>query len=132
MSQKKLTPIIAKALAEKVRAELLYRHKGTSEILIKKVEDSKLYKDLLAIISKINELEKKKQALRNEIEDKYSTNISDVNISAYHSQPQVSVNYNSTFYVESIKDIILIEDYMSDDTKTSEEFVKYIADKIIK
>jgi hypothetical protein len=132
MSQKKLTPIIAKALAEKVRAELITRHKGTSETLVKKVEDSKLYKELLLTIKKIEELEEKRQSLRKEIENKFSTNISDVSISAYHSTPQVSVNYHSTFYVDSIKDMILIEDYMSDDTKTPEEFVNYIADKIIK
>ena len=77
MSQKKLTPIIAKALAEKVRAELLSRHKGTSETLIKKVEDSKLYKELLSTISKIEDLEEKRQALRKEIENKYSTSISE-------------------------------------------------------
>ena len=59
-----------------------------------------------------------------------ATKLSDVSVSNYHSIPQVSVNYHSTFYVDSIKDMILIEDYMSDDTKTPEEFVNYIADKI--
>ena len=130
MSTKKLTPIIAKALAEKVRAELLTRHKGTSETLVKKVESSKLYKELLSIITKIDELDQRKQIVRKQIEEQYSTKISDVSVSNYHSTPQVSVNYHSTFYVESIKDMILIEDYMSDDTKTPEEFVTYIADKI--
>ena len=132
MSQKKLTPIIAKALAEKVRAELVARHKGSSEILITKVESSKLYKELLSTIAKINELEEKKQDVRKEIEEKYSTKISDVSVSAYHSRPNVSVNYHALFSVDSIKDMILIEDYMSDDNKTPEEFVTYIADKIIK
>jgi hypothetical protein len=127
---KKLTPIIAKALAEKVRAELLARHKGTSEALVKKVEASKLYKELLSIISKTDELDERKLVVRKQIEEQYSTKISDVSVSAYHSTPQVSVNYHSTFYVDSIKDMILIEDYMSDDTKTPEEFVNYIADKI--
>jgi hypothetical protein len=130
MSSKKLTPIIAKALAEKVRAELLARHKGTSETLIKKVEASKLYKELLTTITKMDELEQRKQTIRKQIEEQYSTKISDVSVSNYHSIPQVSVNYHSTFYVDSIKDMILIEDYMSDDTKTPEEFVNYIADKI--
>lgn len=132
MSQKKLTPIIAKALAEKVRAELVARHKGSSEILVKKVESSKLYKELLSTIAKIDELEEKKLATRKEIEEKYSTKISDVGISAYHSKPHISVNYHALFSVDSIKDMILIEDYMSDDSKTPEEFVTYIADKIIK
>lgn len=131
MSQKKLTPIIAKALAEKVRAELVVRHKGSSEILITKVQSSKLYKELLLTIAKINELEEKRQLIRKEIEDKFSTKISDVGVSAYHSKRHVSVNYNASFSVESIKDMILIEDYMSDDTKTAEEFITYIADKIL-
>jgi hypothetical protein len=132
MSTKKLTPIIAKALAEKVRAELIARHKGTSESLVKKVESSKLYKELLSLIAKSDELEERKQVIRKQIEEQYSTKISDVSVSHYHSRPQVSVNYHSTFYVDSIKDMILIEDYMSDDTKTPEEFVTYIADKINK
>jgi hypothetical protein len=131
MSQKKLTPTIAKALAEKVRAELVARHKGSSEILITKVESSKLYKELLLTIAKIEELEVKKQVLRKEIEDKFSTKISDVGVSSYHSTPHISVNYHSAFSVDSIKDMILIEDYMSDDTKTAEEFITYIADKIL-
>jgi len=132
MSQKKLTPIIAKALAEKVRAELVARHKGSSEILIKKVESSKLYKELLSTIAKINELEEKRQLIRKEIEVSFTTKISDVSVSAYNTRPNVSVNYHALFSVDSIKDMILIEDYMSDDSKTPEEFVTYIADKIIK
>ena len=131
MSQKKLTPIIAKALAEKVRAELVARHIGSSEILITKVQSSKLYKELLLTIAKIEELEVKRQLIRKEVEDKFSTKISDVSVSAYHSEPYVSVNYHASFSVESIKDMILIEDYMSDDTKTAEEFITYIADKIL-
>ena len=130
MSTKKLTPIIAKALAEKVRAELIARHKGTSETLVKKVGDSKLYKELLTTIAKMEELEEKKQVIRKQIEDQYSNKISDVSVSNYHTPPQITVNYHSTYYVDSIKDMILIEDYMSDDTKTPEEFVNYIADKI--
>ena len=129
---KKLTPAIAKALAEKVRAELIVRHKGSTETLIKKVEASKLYKELILSIKKIEELEEKKQSLRKEIEENFSTKMSDVGVSAYHSTPHVSVNYRSAFSVDSIKDMILIEDYMSDDTKTPEEFVKFIADKLSK
>lgn len=131
MSQKKLTPTIAKALAEKVRAELVARHKGSSESLVRKVESSKLYKELLSTISKIEKLEEHKQALRKEVEQQFSNKISDVGVSAYRSTPYVSVNYHASFSVESIKDMILIEDYMSDDTKTAEEFITYIADKIL-
>jgi len=129
---KKLTPTIAKALAEKVRAELVVRHKGSTETITKKVESSKLYKELLLTIKKIDELDEKKQSLRKEIEENFSTKMSDVGVSSYHSTPHISVNYRSAFSVESIKDMILIEDYMSEDTKTPEEFVKFIADKLSK
>jgi len=129
---KKLTPTIAKALAEKVRAELVVRHKGSTETLTKKVESSKLYKELLLTIKKIDELDEKKQVLRKEIEENFSTKMSDVGVSSYHSTPHISVNYRSAFSVDSIKDMILIEDYMSEDAKTPEEFVKFIADKLSK
>ena len=132
MSTKKLTPTIAKALAEKVRAELVVRHKGSTETITKKVESSKLYKELLLTIKKIDDLDEKKQVLRKEIEENLSTKMYDVGVSSYHSTPHISVNYRSAFSVDSIKDMILIEDYMSDDTKTAEEFVNYIADKINK
>lgn len=132
MSQKKLTPAIAKALAEKVRAELVARYKGSTETIVKKVESSKLYKELLATINKMEELEAKKQAIRKEIEENFSTKISDVGVSNYHSKPHVSVNYHSAFSVDSIKDLILIEDYMSNTTMTSDEFIKFIADKLSK
>ena len=132
MSQKKLTPVIAKALAERVRAELVARYKGSSETIIKKVESSKLFKELLLTIKKIEELEEKRQSLRKEIEENFSTKMSDVGVSSYHSTPHISVNYRSAFSVDSIKDMILIEDYMSEDTKTPEEFVKFIADKLSK
>jgi len=129
---KKLTPTIAKALAEKVRAELVVRHKGSTETITKKVESSKLYKELLLTIKKIDELDEKKQVLRKEIEENLSTKMYDVGVSSYHSTPHISVNYRSAFSVDSIKDMILIEDYMSENTKTPEEFVKFIADKLSK
>ena len=129
---KKLTPTIAKALAEKVRAELVVRHKGSTETITKKVESSKLYKELLLTIKKIEELDEKKLVLRKEIEENLSTKMYDVGVSSYHSTPHISVNYRSAFSVDSIKDMILIEDYMSEDAKTPEEFVKFIADKLSK
>jgi len=129
---KKLTPTIAKALAEKVRAELVVRHKGSTETITKKVESSKLYKELILTIKKIDELDEKKQVLRKEIEENLSTKMYDVGVSSYHSTPHISVNYRSAFSVDSIKDMILIEDYMSENTKTPEEFVKFIADKLSK
>jgi hypothetical protein len=133
MSTKKLTPAIAKALAEKVRAELLTRTKGTAEALKKKVESSKLYKELLLTTVKERELEEKKASLKTEIENTFSTKINDVSISGYgNSEPHVYIREHVSSSVESIKDLILIEDYMSDNTMTSDEFIKFIADKLSK
>lgn len=128
---KKLTPTIAKALAEKVRAALLTRTKGTSEALKKKVESSKLYKELLLTDTKQRELEEKKASLKTEIENTFSTKINDVSISGYgYSKPSVYIREHVSSSVESIKDLILIEDYMSENTMTSDEFIDMIVDKL--
>lgn len=132
MSQKKMTPVIAKALAEKVRAELVARNKTAHAALEKKVESSKLLKELKLTISKIHELENKKTELKKEIEETYSTKVSDVTISVYGQGPTVYIREHAFASVESIKDMVLIEDYMADGNQTPEEFIKYIADKLSK
>jgi hypothetical protein len=132
MSQKKMTPTIAKALAEKVRAELVARNKTAHAALEKKVESSKLLKELKLTISKIYELENKKAELKKEIEETYSTKVSDVTISVYGQGPTVYIREHAFASVESIKDMVLIEDYMADGNQTPEEFIKYIADKLSK
>lgn len=133
MSTKKLTPAIAKALAEKVRAELLTRTKGTSEALKKKVASSRVYKELLLVTVKQRELDEKKAILKKDIEETFSTRINDVSISSYgYNTPEIYIREHISSSVESIKDLILIEDYMSDNTMTSDEFIKFIADKLSK
>jgi hypothetical protein len=132
MSQKKMTPVIAKALAEKVRAELVARNKTAHAALEKKVESSKLLKELKLTISKIHELENKKTELKKEIEETYSTKVSDVTISMYGQGPSVYIREHAFASVESIKDMVLIEDYMADGNQTPEEFINYIADKLSK
>lgn len=132
MSTKKMTPTIAKALAEKVRAELVARNKTAHAALEKKVESSKLLKELKLTISKIYELENKKAELKKEIEETYSTKVSDVTISVYGQGPTVYIREHAFASVESIKDMVLIEDYMADGNQTPEEFINYIADKLSK
>lgn len=130
---KKMTPTIAKALAEKVRAELVARNKTTHHDLEKKIESSKLFKELKTVIDKIYELEEKKQDLKRKIEEVSSTKIADVNISVYGKEPTIYVREHAYASVDSIKDLILIEDYMSDSGgQTAEEFITYIADKLSK
>jgi len=128
---KKLTTTIAKALAEKVRAELIARNKGTSDAIKAKIEKSKDYKELLKIDNQIHELETKRTNLKTSIQEAHSTKIADVSISLYNrNEPCIYIREHVSASVESIKDMILIEDYLSEDTKTPEEFVAFIADKL--
>lgn len=88
---------------------------------------------MLLTNTKQRELEDKKASLKTEIENTFSTKINDVSISGYgYSEPSVYIREHISSSVESIKDLILIEDYMSDNTMTSDEFIKFIADKLSK
>lgn len=132
MSQKKMTPIIAKALAEKVKQELQKRNKNLSETLKTKVESSKEFKAYLKLHNEVAALSDKKEELRKAITEKYSSNLCDVSIPGYSQNTEVYVRDTIYLSVESIKDMILIEDYMSDSSLTSEEFVNLIVEKLTK
>ena len=80
MSQKKLTPTIAKALAEKVKQELQIRNKNLSETLKTKVETSKDFKAYVKLHNEVEALNEKKEELRKSITDKYSSKFCDVSI----------------------------------------------------
>ena len=132
MSQKKMTPIIAKALAEKVKQELQKRNKNLSENLKSKVESSKEFKAYLKLHNEVEALNDKKEELRKSIVDKYSSNLCDVSIPTYSHKTEVYVRDTVYLSVDSIKDMILIEDYMSDSALSSEEFVNLIVEKLTK
>jgi hypothetical protein len=132
MSQKKLTPTIAKALAEKVKQELQKRNKNLSETLKTKVESSKEFKAYVKLQNELEVLDKKKEELRKSIIEKYSSNLCDVSIPTYSHKTEVYVRDTIYLSVESIKDMILIEDYMSEAAMTSEEFVNLIVEKLTK
>ena len=132
MSQKKLTPTIAKALAEKVKQELQIRNKNLSETLKTKVETSKDFKAYVKLHNEVEALSEKKELLRKSITEKYSSKFCDVNIPTYSSKTEVYVRDTIYLSVESIKDLILIEDYMSDAAMTSDEFVNLIVEKLTK
>ena len=128
---KKLTTTIARALAEKVRAELVARNKDTATTLKKKVESSKEFKELTKIMAQVNDLEKRKAELRDYLNHQFSTKVADVSVSLYNSVPSVYVREQSSASVDNIKDLILIEDYMSDSTtESAEDLIKRIADKL--
>ena len=132
MSQKKMTPIIAKALAEKVKQELQKRNKNLSETLKSKVESSKEFKAYLKLHNEVEALSEKKEELRKSIVDKYSSQLCDVSIPTYSHKTEVYVRDTVYLSVDSIKDLILIEDYMSSSALTSEEFINLIVEKLTK
>ena len=127
-----MTPIIAKALAEKVKQELQKRNKNLSENLKSKVESSKEFKAYLKLHNEVEALNDKKEELRKSIVDKYSSNLCDVSIPTYSHKTEVYVRDTVYLSVDSIKDMILIEDYMSDSALSSEEFVNLIVEKLTK
>lgn len=130
---KKLTPAIAKALAERVRAEVIARTKGTSEAIEKKIDSSKLYKELVLLVTKQRELEQKKSDLIKEIESTFSTKLNSVTISHYgHSErPSIYVREHSSASIDNIKDMILIEDYLSTGNETAEQLVDKLVKKLL-
>ena len=132
MSQKKLTPTIAKALAEKVKQELQKRNKNLSETIKQKAEASKEFKSYVKLCKEIEELEVKKETLRETIVQKFSSQLCDVNIPSYSKQPHIYVRETSFLSLDSIKDLILIEDFMSDSNVTSDEFINLIIEKLTK
>ena len=128
---RKLTPTIARALAEKVRAELVARNATNREALTKKIETSKIYKELCKVISQQKEIEEKKRELVNQINETFSNKVSDVSISMYSSdRPNISIRETAKASIENIKDMILIEDYLSNGGETTEEIIARIADQL--
>ena len=129
---RKLTPTIARALAEKVRAELVARNATNREALTKKIETSKIYKELCKVVSQQKEIEEKKRELVNQINETFSNKVSDVSISMYSSDriPNISIRETAKASIENIKDMILIEDYLSNGGETTEEIIARIADQL--
>lgn len=129
---KKLTPTIARALAEKVRAELVIRNKDISGGIKAKIEASKEYKQILKLNTERQEIAQKIDSLKTALQEKHSTKVVDVSISIYNSDPKpnIYIREQATASVEGIKDMILIEDYMSENPLSSEEFIALIVDKL--
>ena len=134
MSQKKLTPTIAKALAEKVRAELKSRNEHTASSIQNKIKSSKEYKQLCKLKEQYLALETQMADIKKAIEEKHSNRIADVHLSCYSSRTSydIYVREHASASVESIKDMILIEDYMSESALSSEEFINLIVEKLTK
>lgn len=132
MSQKKMTPTIAKALAEQVRDELRKNASSHAEKLKQSIKSSKEYKQLCKCDEQMAELRTKIDDLRTAIQDKHSSMIADVSVYSYRSGEQsINIRETAMVSVEGIKNMILLDDYFSDTTDTPEQLVKRIVDKII-
>lgn len=133
MSQKKLTPVLAKALAEQVRDELRKNASSHAEKLKESIKLSKEYKQLCKFDEQIEDLRTKIDSLRTTIQDKHSSMIADVSIYSYRRGEQsITIRETAMVSVDSIKNMILLDDYFSDTTDTPEQLVQRIVDKIIK
>ena len=133
MSQKKLTPVLAKALAEQVRDELRKNASSHAEKLKEGIKQSKEYKQLCKFDEQMAELRTKIDDLRTAIQDKHSSMLADVSIYSYRTGEQsITIRETAMVSVDSIKNMILLDDYFSDTTDTPEELVQRIVQKIIK
>lgn len=130
---KKLTPTIAKALAEKVRANLKAKLVGADTQVRQAAESSKEWKRLVKLYEERKKIVDEMNSLSTEIEKKYSTDVASVSVSVYSTHsPELRVRENSLIVsLESIRDTILIEDYMSGGTETPEEMIERITNKIL-
>lgn len=126
---KKLTTTIARALAEKVRQELKKHTEKLSNDTKAKVAASKEHKEYMRLVKQTDELNAKRNALCKSIEAKFSTDI--MHISLY-SSGNISVYDGSKSSVDGIRDLILIEDYLSDGTETAEQLVDKLVKKLLK
>lgn len=126
---KKLTSTIAKALAEKVRHELKQHTSKLSADLKAKVEASKEHKEYMKVQKQIEELHVKQRTLAESMQNKFSTKIAQINI---YSSGNISVYDTNNASVEGIRDLILIEDYLSDGTETTEQLIDRMVAKLIK
>lgn len=123
---RKLTPTIARALAEKVRVELIERNASVKQLLIDKITASKEMKNYRKLMEENEAIQRKLIDAKSLLQERYSTKTMDVSV--YNTSVHLRDTVASS--VESIKDLILIEDYLSDGLETTEEIIKKIADQL--
>lgn len=123
---RKLTPTIARALAEKVRVELIERNASVKQLLIDKITASKEMKNYRKLMEEHEAIQRKLIDAKSLLQERYSTKTMDVSV--YNTSVHLRDTVASS--VESIKDLILIEDYLSDGLETTEEIIKKIADQL--
>jgi len=132
MSQKKMTPTIAKALAEQVRDELRKTATSYAETTKHKIKTSKEFKQLEKLMVQRADISNKMDEIRHSLEEKFSSKLADVSIYTYSAHDtSITIRETACVSVEGIKNMILLEDYLSDASESTEDLVKRIADKIM-
>lgn len=131
---RKMTPTIARALAEKVRVKLSEQVTGTDAKIKKIIESSTEWKAYLKLAIEKKAISEKLQNAENAIKSKHTSNIARIDIYSYNnSGPEIRVYENQKVVsVDSIKDTILIEDYLSGGTETAEEMIERITKQLLK
>lgn len=130
---KKLTPTIARALAEKVLVELRTKVNGMEDSIKKKIYSSKEWKEYVKLYQERKKISDRIDTLQRVIKDTHTNNVAKVDIYTYSNNPEVRIYDNGkNVSLDAIKDTILIEDYMSGGTETAEELINRITTKLLK
>ena len=131
---KKLTLTIARILAERVREKLSTTAKTNGEKHKEKVLASKEYADFEKLRVQENEIRNKLKKLEEKIVDKYSTPMMKITVQGvYCNRPaSISIYENQDVTVDSIRDMIILEDHFAESTITHEEIVDKIVAKFLK
>lgn len=127
MAQKILTSNTIKAISNRVSEQLSKEAKGLEKVISDKITASKEWKQHLKLVEEKKELFLRIEKVKDEILRKHSTPI--VNIEVYHDFVRVSENYRC-ISSDRIRDMLLIEEYMSGDSETPEELINRIVLKI--
>jgi bifunctional ADP-heptose synthase (sugar kinase/adenylyltransferase) len=127
MAQKILTSSVIKAISNKVSEQLSKEAKSLVKEVRNKITASKEWKQLLKLDEEQKELTEKKEKIKQEIHSKYSTPI--LSIDVFDNHVIVSESYRG-FSSDRVRDMILIEEYLSDVSETPEELINRIVLKM--
>lgn len=129
-----MTPTLAKALANQVQASLIKKINApeTADSIRNTIEKTKEWKKYVKIKAEIKSLTHAAEELSRELEVKYSNEFVKIDIHCWND-PWVRVQERYQYRsLEFIRDVILVEDYTSSGTETSEELIERISNKLLK
>ena len=127
---KPISKTIAKLLASKVRQNIKNNVDNLTVSIKEKTKNSKEYKEYLKVRSQIQELEEKKNTIKQQFEKKYSNDIARVYISVY-SNNEICIKESNTVSEEEITNSIMLESFFANSPITEEELVTNITNKLL-